>query len=75
MVIFAAMNLRTYFATKEDKLADLAQRVGVTPAAMYRYVAGARVPRREIMFRIERETGGEVKPADFFAPPSSEAAA
>jgi len=53
--------------------ADFAERIGVSRQALWRYKAGDRIPKRSILDRIKDETGGDVRPADFFS--ESEAAA
>tara|TARA_E500000318_G_scaffold14854_3_gene14791 strand:+ start:71707 stop:72228 length:522 start_codon:yes stop_codon:yes gene_type:complete len=42
--------------------------LGVSKAAMNRYIAGTRTPGREITQRIAELTGGEVQRADFLDP-------
>lgn len=50
-----------------------ASRIGVNAASVSRYINGDRVPRRPIMFRIRKETRGEVTANDFLE--TTEAAA
>jgi transcriptional regulator with XRE-family HTH domain len=58
------MTLRDWLRKHETSQADLARRVGVSPAAIARYLSGVRYPRPAIMFAIERATGGAVQPRD-----------
>lgn len=60
------MNLRTYLCSNEISKADFASRIGVSLAALYRYMSGDRVPHRKVMNKISEETKGEVTPNDFF---------
>ena len=60
------MKLATYLSEHNMSGASLAARVGVSRQAMARYVAGDRIPVREIMTRIVAVTGGAVTPADFY---------
>jgi len=64
------MQLRQYFAERGVTVADFADAIGVSVQTVYRYVHGERLPRRQIMDRIVYETGGEVRPDDFFLVPT-----
>jgi DNA-binding transcriptional regulator YdaS (Cro superfamily) len=61
------MHIKVYIGRDRAKLLDLAARVGVSPATVYRYMAGTRIPRPDHMRAIERETAGAVTAADFYA--------
>lgn len=61
------MKLRDYRIQKNVTLAWLAERVGVSEVAMSRYERGVRVPRRDIMRRIEEVTEGAVRPNDHYS--------
>lgn len=58
------MTLRKWLRNTKTTQADLARRVGVSPAAIARYAAGIRCPRPQIMDAIARETDGQVRPGD-----------
>ena len=60
------MQLRRWLDNRDITVADFAARIGVTAQAVHRYVAGERVPRRDVMERIKRATRGAVQPNDFF---------
>ena len=62
------MDLRTFLADTEMDPPTFAEAIGVTTASVYRYIAGDRKPRPEIMQRIASATKGRVQPNDFFAP-------
>lgn len=62
------MELRQYLDDREMPVAAFAERIGVTVQALYRYINGERIPKREIMDRIVRATCGRVTPSDFYAP-------
>ena len=65
----------TDWLTKNDiSDADFAARIGVSRQALWRYKSGERIPRPNILQRIQGQTGGEVQPADFFGMPSEAAA-
>jgi transcriptional regulator with XRE-family HTH domain len=68
------MRLRQYLDDRKMPIPAFAERIGVSTQAVHRYVAGDRVPRREVMERIKAETGGEVQPNDFFCNHESVAA-
>ncbi len=60
------MEIRAYLRASGLTLAQFAAKVGVSPAAMGRYAAGKRRPRPEVMARIERASGGRIRPNDLF---------
>jgi len=72
MVNFVTMKLREYLDEAGKPRASFAASVGVTVQALHRYLTDQRIPRRSVMSRIERESGGKVTAADFYgAPPAS----
>ena len=62
------MELRRYLDNQDLPVAEFAETIGVTVQALYRYINGERIPKREIMDRIVRATCGRVTPSDFYAP-------
>lgn len=66
-----AMTLTEYLTENDMTLAEFASRIGVDPVTVYRYTAGDRFPRRTVMVRIFRETGGKVTPNDWFLGPAN----
>ena len=60
------MDLRGYLNQHNLSLGDFAKTIEVSTEAVRLYVAGKRIPRAEIMRRIEAETGGHVQPNDFY---------
>jgi hypothetical protein len=77
MVNMQVMDLKTYLTESNTPLAEFAALVDVTPTALYRYVAGHRLPRPEIMDRIALASSGKVQPNDLvkFLASAKEAAA
>lgn len=61
------MQLRAYLESTGESRETFARRIGIAPAALYRYLAGARIPRQDVMRRIVEATAGAVQPNDFFA--------
>jgi predicted transcriptional regulator len=61
------MKLGLYLAKEKICPSAFAEKIGVTVQAVHRYIAGERVPHREVMQRIVLHTQGEVQPNDFFA--------
>lgn len=61
------MNLREYLTTQSLTIPAFAELIGVKVQSVHRYVNGERVPRREVMDKIQAATGGKVQPNDFFA--------
>jgi predicted transcriptional regulator len=60
------MNLKTFLDTENIRPATFAESVGVTTQALYRYISGDRLPRRDVMDRIIAATAHRVQPNDFF---------
>lgn len=69
------MQLRDWLASEGIEPRDFAPRIGRTPEAVRRYVAGERIPDRETMPLIVEATRGSVTPNDFFGIPVSQQAA
>lgn len=75
------MDLRQYLDENDLSAAKFAEKIGVTPMSIFRYLRRERVPQAEVLARIIAETGGKVTPNDFFgiaedgAPASPEKAA
>jgi transcriptional regulator with XRE-family HTH domain len=67
MVFFGCMKLSDYLATGILSRTELGERVGVSQAAISRYVNGERIPRPEIALKIEQATEGKVTIADHLA--------
>ena len=61
------MKITDWLTTNKISDAEFASRIGVSRQALWRYKSGERIPKRDIIERILRETGGEVRPADFFS--------
>lgn len=61
------MMLRTYLDQHAVSTTQFAERIGVSLAALHRYLTGERTPRPEVLERISRVTQGCVQPNDFFA--------
>lgn len=65
----AAMHpLRVWRTRKGMSLEEFGRRIGRSAAAVSRYEAGIRDPRRQTLQAIARATGGKITAADFFAP-------
>ncbi len=60
------MKLQDYLQLKDLPRPDFAARIGVSEASLARYMNGTRIPRRQVMEAIARETDGLVTSADFF---------
>jgi transcriptional regulator with XRE-family HTH domain len=66
------MLLRDYLDRHNIAVATFAERLDVSVATVYRYLAGDRRPRAELMARICELTGGRVQPNDWFAKEAAE---
>lgn len=60
------MTIYQYIEKEGMTLSSLADRVGVSRAAMTRYANGQRIPRPDVMLRLSVATDGFVKPNDFY---------
>lgn len=60
------MKLDRYLFETKTKPAEFARTLGVSREAVRLYIKGDRLPRRDIMERIVRETDGEVTANDFY---------
>lgn len=60
------MKLDAYLSTHGLSQSEFAARIGVSQPAVAKYVAGKRIPHRDVMARIVAETDGLVGPADFY---------
>jgi transcriptional regulator with XRE-family HTH domain len=47
--------LEKYLEAEQVTVRDLADRIGVTPVTIYRYIDGDRQPRPEIAFKLSEE--------------------
>jgi predicted transcriptional regulator len=61
------MQLRSYLDENGISPAAFAAQIPVSGAALYRYMAGERIPRRAVLEKIIHLTGGAVGAADFYA--------
>lgn len=60
------MTLSEYLTQNSLSIAAFAARLGVNKSAVSRWATGARLPRRDMMNRINDATEGEVTANDFF---------
>ncbi len=65
------MQLGAWLKRQNIAAVDFAERVGVGPWSITRYVNGDRVPRPKVMARIIAATGGEVTANDFVIAPDA----
>jgi hypothetical protein len=63
------MKLRAYLDEKDESPSVFAAGLSISTQALYRYMSGERVPRRDVMARITAATNGAVQPNDFFLEP------
>jgi len=61
----SGMTLSQYLRETGETGTQFAKRIGVAQATVHRYCSGVRIPRPEILQRIQAETGGQVTPNDF----------
>ncbi len=60
------MKLASYLSANGISVAQFAAQIGVSSTSVHRYLAGERVPKRQLMIKIREKTGGEVTADDFF---------
>lgn len=63
---FGAMTLRDWLKKQGMTPTAFARLMGVSHSTVLRYLSGDRIPEKDVMERIARETGGAVTPNDFF---------
>jgi len=68
------MKISDWLEAQEISDSDLAERIGVSRQALYRYKAGHRTPRPSIIHRIREATNGAVTADDFLPDPKGEVA-
>lgn len=64
------MTLNEYLRTKPLAIEDFAVQVGASVAAVKKWLRRDRLPRPAMLAKIEAETGGAVRPNDFFETPT-----
>jgi transcriptional regulator with XRE-family HTH domain len=60
------MKLSEYLSRTSTSRRDFAETIGVSPETVRRYVAGKRIPEKEVMERIAGATSMQVTANDFF---------
>ncbi|TXH10066.1 MAG: XRE family transcriptional regulator [Spirochaetes bacterium] len=60
------MKIKDYIRQSGESQAAFARKVGVSPAAICRYVLGQRVPRPKIIEAIRQATDDAVTVCDFY---------
>ena len=68
------MKLETYLSQTRISQAVFAEKIGTTQASVARYAAGKRIPRPDVMARIQDATDGQVTPSDFYSSWTEDAA-
>lgn len=61
-----AMKLSDYLAQDGVSVSGLAEALGVTPQAIYRWADGTRQPRSKTLKALVAATGGKVQPNDLY---------
>lgn len=61
-----AMKLDAYLKSEQLARADFAKVIGVSSETVRRYIAGTRIPEREVMEKIALATDCQVTANDFF---------
>jgi len=64
------MRLIDWISREKVTPSQFASRIGVTQAAMHRYLHARRIPTRAIMLRIYDATDGKVAPNDWYGFPA-----
>ncbi|MDE3015719.1 MAG: pyruvate dehydrogenase (acetyl-transferring) E1 component subunit alpha [Pseudomonadota bacterium] len=66
------MKLEAYLAETRQSIESFAQEAGISAQAIYKYLRGERIPRKEFLTRLAKITGGEVTANDFLDLPGKE---
>ncbi len=64
-VTFDRMKLAVYMLERGLRLTEMSRRLGISPSRLHDYKTGRRIPRAALLARIEAETDGKVRAADF----------
>ncbi len=59
------MKLEAYLNKTHQSIEDFAQEAGISAQAIYKYLRGERLPRKEFLNRLAAVTNGEVTANDF----------
>ena len=59
------MKLEAYLNKTRKSIEEFAQETGISAQAIYKYLRGERLPRKEFLNRLAVITGGEVTANDF----------
>ena len=65
------MKLEAYLNKNHKSIEEFAQEAGISAQAIYKYLRGERLPRKEFLNRLAAVTGGEVTANDFLDLPQS----
>lgn len=60
------MKLIDYLKHNEIAIPDFAEKIGVTPTSLNRYVNKERIPEKSVMKKIKKYTGGIVTADSFY---------
>jgi len=60
------MKLTDYLAQPHVSRQNFARALGVHVDSLYKWERGDRIPRKNMLAKIAEQTGGAVRPADFF---------
>ena len=61
--------IKRYLSEHKIKQTDMAKQLGINPATMSKIVRGERMPRIDVVERIEILTAGDVGPRSFYKNP------
>ncbi len=65
------MKLEAYLTKNQKSIEEFAQEAGISAQAIYKYLRGERIPRKEFLTRMAAATGGEVTANDFLDLPTA----
>jgi len=60
------LHIEKFLKKSGQSYREFASKVAVTPTSVFRYIKGTRLPDKETLKRIYKETEGQVTPNDFF---------
>ena len=60
------MHIKKFLEKSGTYYSDFAKKVAVTPTSVFRYIKGTRLPDKDTLKKIYKETDGQVTPNDFF---------
>ena len=60
------MRLKAYLKLNKITNKQFSKELGISPVSLSRYISGERIPEKDIVLKILKQTDGSVSPNDFY---------